>query len=98
MADLTGPDSWFTFKLFKLDPGFLDLDVSDWPDSPEYQSSRENVMVLNVINDPAERGVKMGSDFLAAARSEPHFQSVLQVTEKSRKSKPNLRSRKRKHD
>lgn len=82
MADLAGPDSWFTFKLLKLDPGFLDLDVSDWPDSPEYQSSRENVMALNVINDPAERGVKMGSDFLAAARSEPHFQNVLQVTEK----------------
>ena len=100
LADLAGPDSWFAFRLLKLDAGFLELDVKDWPDSPAYQSSKANVMALNVTNDAAERRVKMGCDYLEAARSETHFQSILQVVEQSRKTKPDLRVRlrKRRHE
>ena len=45
----------------------------------------------NVVNDSAERGVKLSSDFLAAAHSEKHYQNVLQVVEQDRK-KDYLRS------
>ena len=35
-----------------------------------YQSSLRNILAVNVMNDSAERGVKLSSDFLAAAHSE----------------------------
>ena len=38
---------------------------------------------LPVINDSAERGVKLTSDFLHSASKEENLQNVLQVVEKS---------------
>jgi len=54
-------------------------------------NSAKNVAAVNVVNDCAERGVKLASDFVDTARSVEHFQNVLQVVEKDRKDAPNLR-------
>ena len=43
---------------------------------------------LPVINDSAERGVKLTSDFLHSASKEENLQNVLYVIEKNRKEKP----------
>ena len=47
--------------------------------------------MLKVVNDSAERGVKLAADFLEAARSEGRFQDILQVVEKSRADTPDQR-------
>ena len=93
LADLVKPESWFTFELLQIDHSFL-TDVESWPDSAAYQRSLSNIQGLNVINDCAERGVKLSSGFLEAAKSEEHYQNILQVVEKDRKNMPNLRKRK----
>ena len=93
LADFVGPDSWYLFHHLKLDWAFLVTDVQEWTNSTAYQTSWTNVEALNVVNDSAERGVKLSSDFLSAARSEDHYQNVLQVVEHNRKEKPNLRKR-----
>ena len=98
LADLVGEDSWFLFHTLQLDPAFLELDVEAWPDSEAYQSALTNIGALNVINDCAERGVKLSSDFLEAAKTETHYQNALQVVELDRRSTPNLRKRKAKKD
>ena len=46
---------------------------------------------MKCVNDAAERGVKLGSDFRPAAKSESHFQNVLQNVEQNRNDIPNLR-------
>ena len=94
LADLVKPESWFTFELLQIDHSFLTEDVESWPDSAAYQRSFSNIEGLNVINDCAERGVKLSSDFLEAAESKEHYQNILQVVEKDRKNMPNLRKRK----
>ena len=48
---------------------------------------------LAVVNDAAERGVKLGHDFLSCARKEENYQNILQVVENDRKSLPNQRKR-----
>jgi len=53
-------------------------------------NSAKNVAAVNVVNDCAERGVKLASDFVDTARSVEHFQNVLQVVEKDRKDAPNF--------
>ena len=40
-----------------------------------------------MVNDSAEPGVKISSDFLAAVHSEKHYQNYLQVVEQDRKKK-----------
>ena len=92
LADFAGI-LWYTFHLLQLNPAFMIEDVANWPLSVAYQQSLENLQAVNVINDCAERGVKLGSDFLPAARGEEHYQNVLQVVEQDRKHQPNLRKK-----
>lgn len=94
LADLISQDSWFTLQLLQINTEFLTEKVDNWPHSPAYQSSAVNVEAINVVNDCAERGVKLSSDFLTASKTEEHYQNVLQVVEQDRKSMPNLRKRK----
>ena len=51
---------------------------------------------MNMVNDCAEHGVKLTSDFVAVARKEQHLQNVLQAVEHDRNQQPNLRRCKRK--
>ena len=46
---------------------------------------------MNVANDGKERGIKLSTDFLDAARSDKHFQNVRQVVEQDRQAAANLR-------
>lgn len=94
LADFVSCDSWFIFSLLDLNSDFLNTDVNGWIALPSYLSSKLKTNAINVINDCAERGVKLGADFADAARSEEHFQNVLQVAEHNRKLRPNLRKRK----
>jgi len=93
LADFVTQDSWFMFSLLGLDTDFLTEEVSEWMRLPSYLSSATNIGAINVINDCAERGVKLSADFTDAARTEEHFQNVLQVVETDRKGRPNLRKR-----
>lgn len=94
LADFVTYDSWFIFRLVGLNSDFLDKEVTEWIKLPSYLSSKVNIGAINVINDCAERGVKLSSDFIDVAKSEDHFQNVLQVVERDRKERPNLRKRK----
>ena len=98
LSDLVAEDSWYTMGLLQIDTTFLEEPVDSWSELPEYQASLANINSLNVINDCAERGVKLSSDFLSAAIREDHYQNVLQVVEEDRRSRQNLRKRKAKTD
>lgn len=94
LADLVTSDSWLVFSLLDLDSEFLTEDVDQWQVSASFLSSKTKIGAINVVNDCAERGVKLSADFLNTARSEEHYQNVLQVVEADRKKTPNLRKRK----
>ncbi|KAG0728177.1 hypothetical protein GWK47_033031 [Chionoecetes opilio] len=91
LSDLVEVDSWFTIYRLEIDDSFLQLPVAEWGMSAAYIASSENVASVSVINDAAARGVKLSSDFVDTARSDGHFQNVLQVVEEDRKSATNLR-------
>ena len=59
---------------------FLEESVDTWED-PEssYQEAKAAVKTVPVVNDGAERGVKISSDFLEDARMEEMYQNILQV-------------------
>ena len=67
LADLVEPDSWWTIKLFGLNLDFVGEDIKEW-EARKNISSKKIAESLNVVNDPAERAVKLSSDFVASAR------------------------------
>ena len=83
---MAGKDSWFTMNILQIDDQlFLTYDVDTWSQSRAYQSSLRNILAVDVMNNLAERGIKLSSDFLAAAHFEKHCQNVLQVIKQDRK-------------
>jgi len=91
LSDLVGVDSWFLFYLLELDSKFLLEDVSEWSNSASYTASLTKLQAINVVNDCAERGFKLSTDFIDSAKCEDHFQNVLQVVEQDRRKHGNLR-------
>ena len=81
------------FEILQVDTRFLNEDVSDWSNRNDYQAAMTNIEalnVINVINDCAERGVKLSSDFLSAPKIKEHYQDLLQVVlqDRQRQSSP----------
>ena len=89
-----GPNSSFFFRALKIDTGFLGEPPADWPSIPSYVRAQEKVHSVKVVNDIAERMVKMAADFIPRAKDEDNYQDYLQVVLKCRQDLPNLRAKK----
>jgi len=59
-----------------LETIFLSLGVPDWFESVSYKKSLSNVGAINVIDHSAEDGMKLSSDFLAAAHKSDALSSA----------------------
>ena len=75
-SDLVGPDSVFLFKNLGLDVEFLKLPVTKWITDPSYSSNIEILKSFKVVNNLAERGVRLAYDFKNSACNEEHYQNV----------------------
>ena len=94
LKDFVGQDSWQFFRILKIDTSFLYQPAERWGNYPLYKTGQMVVNSLKVVNDCAERGVRLGLDFLSSARIEERYQEVLQIVENDRKIMPNQRKRK----
>ena len=68
--------------------------ASAWKTDPGYIETSEKVHSLLVVNDAAERGVKLCHDFRGRAEKEGRFQNILQTVQNDRSTRPNLRKKK----
>ena len=91
---LSGQVPLFLFEILGIDPSFLDKAVAEWELDPGYLNGKEKVYNLMVINDLAERGVKLSAYYLDTAKLEVNYQNNLQAVECNRKNHPNLRCKK----
>ena len=91
LVEFVGPSSWHFFTLLKIDYRFLDTPVDEWQSSPLYETACKIVKNIRTVNDLAERGVKLASDFLSVSKTEKHYQNALQVVENERSRVPNQR-------
>jgi len=92
LDDLAGPDSWLFFSLLRIDPSFLYRPVESWAELSAYQNGLRAAKYLKVVNDVAERAVKLASDFLPWARTEAKYQDILLTVHQERKVLRNQRS------
>ena len=91
LVDFIGPNSWFLFQMFQTDGSWLKEDPSLWNTLQIYQDIRKHVHSVKVINDAAERGVKLITNFAAIITdNDEQRSSLLQAVEKQRHDFPDF--------
>ena len=74
------------FERFNINLSFIETDPSTWDDNLDYCKGKEIVNNLKVVNDTAERAVKLIEDFnKIGSKNEEQKQYMLQVITKYRK-------------
>lgn len=78
--DLLGTNSIKLFERFNIAKDFLEVHPKNWNDLEGYQKGKEIIDSLRVVNDTAERGVKLMEEFNDKfTKNEDQKQFVLQV-------------------
>jgi len=85
LSDFVTERSLNLFTAMRIDPAFLSEDTSTWPDCPDYIIAKQKITSLRVINDCAERAVKLATDFSnILTHDESQRQLVFQIVEHHR--------------
>ena len=63
LRDYVGPESWFIFELLKIEPDWLGLPPSSWPENPNFAKFKAIVRGMPGVNDFSERGCRLAEDF-----------------------------------
>ena len=90
LSDFVSEHSLFLLKNFNLPYDFLNTDVSLWPINESYQKAILFLSKVRVINDTAERGVSLITEYnQTLTKNEKDFQYLLQVVKRHREMYPN---------
>ena len=91
-SHLIGSKSWTLFNLIGHKADWLKNPQSEWPKDKEYVEAYDLLTNLKVVNDPAERAIKLITDYaVALTNNEEEKQCLLQVVESHRKLLPNIK-------
>lgn len=79
------------FNRFKISKKFLQTDPQEWKKDAEYIATQNMLKTLEVVNDHAERGVKLMADFnTLITKNEEQKQALMQVVSEERKHNKGL--------
>lgn len=78
------------FERFDISSKFLDEEPSLWETNQEYLDARGTLNSLKVVNDVAERGVKLVQEYLGfGTKDEKQLQYLLQIVKNYNEQYPN---------
>ena len=83
MAALVTSDSWLVFLLLGFDgpQDWLQAPASFWHLFEEFRKLEEFANNISVVNDIAERGIHLMSDYISHCESEEQRQALFQCVE-----------------
>ena len=87
MSSLVTAESWFIFHVLELYPdhvSWLDLYPIMWKSSADLCLYETFVKGMSVVNDPAERSIKLTQDFISRFHDEQALQNNLLVVDEHR--------------
>lgn len=86
LSNFVTENSLHLFTAMRINPTCIAGNPSSWCQCPEYVSAKQKIMGLKVINDCAERAVKLATDFNNTfTNDEMQRQLVFQIVEYHRK-------------
>ena len=90
--DFVQPSSWEFFDILKVEADWLTQPLVEWEESEGYRKARQFVRNVKVVNDAAERGIKLASDYAKSLTKNTEMrQKIFQTVEWHRKEKPDFR-------
>ena len=84
LVDLVTPTSWFILHKLHISGSFLELPVCEWENAPEFLRLDSYVSTVKVVNDIAERGIKLCTEVIQKTGSEDMRKDLLHVIENHR--------------
>lgn len=91
ISDLVCQKTTVFFKLLGLDISFMDEPVSNWTNITAYQQSKVFLQNIKVVNDVAERAVRLVQDYNKKNwTDEQKFQDMLRTVARYRRSRSGL--------
>ena len=92
LSDLCGPNSYMLFNILGTDSDWLYLSPEEWKGNSQYGEMEIYVRTVKVVNDLAERGIKLISDYSQILTNDNQTRvTLLQGVEMSRKIHPNFK-------
>jgi hypothetical protein len=86
LSSLIGTNSWQLFRLLRVDNSWMNLPPMQWVTDAAYDEAAVFVHNCKVVNDMAERAVKLATDFAGTiTKDEIQRQYLLQTVEKHRR-------------
>ena len=62
--DFVQPHSWDFFMILRVEADWLTWPLDKWEESEDYRKARQFVTTVKVVNNAAERGIKLASDYV----------------------------------
>ena len=86
LCDFIGPESWFIFECQRMDKDWLYDKPEQWTANKSFKKGQKFIANIKVVNDTAEKTVKLYSDYAAIlTENKEQRASLLLVVEKHRK-------------
>ena len=85
LSDFVTRRSLNLFHLMMLTTGFLDSNPTLWVDLEEFVGAKEKIKAIRVVNDCADRAVKLVTDYnMVMTKDEEQHQLIFQIIEHHR--------------
>ena len=84
LVNLVGCRSWFFFSSLNSEGEWLQKTVDEWPNDPNYKKLHDFSKNVKVVNDTAERWVKLIQDYMNFVKDENMKQDLIQAIEQHR--------------
>ena len=91
LVDLVGSDSHMLFNILEVDCKWLSKDPKEWADDADYQKVETFVRTVKTVNDCAEHGVKMITEYATILTHDEKVRDwLLQGVESNRRKYPDF--------
>ena len=89
--DFVQPNSWDFFTILRIEVDWLTWPLDKWEESEDYRKVRQFVTTVKVVNDAAERGIKLASDYVQSLTKDSEVrQKIFQTVEWHRREKADI--------
>ena len=90
--DFVRPHSWDFFTILKVMADWLTCPLDEWEESEDFRKARKFVTTVKVVNDAAERGIKLASDYVQSLTKDSDVrQKLFQTVEYHRREKADIK-------
>lgn len=92
LIDLVGPNSWLLFSSLCINNDWLSESVPNWNEKPDFLLAKSFVQTVKVVNDPAERAIKLNTECCLVITDNVKQRShLMQAIEDHRKKFPDFK-------